>query len=114
MLIWLPRTLSTLNRPHRRSFSALISIKDVEHVAKLARLALTEEEKQIYADQLARIIENFNALKEVDTEGVEPMTGALPITNVMREDEIVAPPGREVLLRTAPAAENGYFRVPKI
>lgn len=92
----------------------MISIEDVEHVAKLARLALTDEEKVIYAKQLARIIENFNELKEVDTEGVEPFTHALPITNVMREDEIVTPPGRDVLLKTAPAAENGYFRVPKI
>jgi aspartyl-tRNA(Asn)/glutamyl-tRNA(Gln) amidotransferase subunit C len=92
----------------------VISIEDVEHVAKLARLALTDEEKVVYAKQLARIIENFNELKDVDTTGVEPFTHALPITNVMREDEIVSPPGRDVLLKTAPEAENGYFRVPKI
>jgi aspartyl-tRNA(Asn)/glutamyl-tRNA(Gln) amidotransferase subunit C len=92
----------------------VISIKDVEHVAKLARLALTDEEKELYAQQLARIIENFNELKEVDTTGIEPLSQPLPITNVMREDEIVQPPGREILLRSAPAAENGYFRVPKI
>lgn len=92
----------------------MISIEDVEHVAKLARLALTDEEKQLYADQLARIIENFNQLKEVDTSGVEPLAQPLPITNVMRDDEIVQPPGREVLLKSAPETENGYFRVPKI
>ncbi len=92
----------------------MISIEDVEHVAKLARLALTEEEKEIYAKQLGRIIENFNELKEVDTNGVEPLAHALPINNVMREDQIVSPPGKELLLKTAPAAENGYFRVPKI
>lgn len=92
----------------------MISIKDVEHVAKLARLALTDEEKEIYAKQLARIIENFNELKAVDTTGVEPMAHALPITNVMRADEVVASPGSEIMLKTAPAAENGYFRVPKI
>jgi aspartyl-tRNA(Asn)/glutamyl-tRNA(Gln) amidotransferase subunit C len=92
----------------------VISIKDVEHVAKLARLALTDEEKAMYAEQLARIIENFNELKDVDTTGVEPLAQPLAIANVMREDEIVAPPGRDVLLRTAPSAENGYFRVPKI
>lgn len=92
----------------------MISIKDVEHVAKLARLALSQEEKELYASQLARIIENFNQLKEVDTSGVEPFTHALPITNVMREDEIIPPLGREILLKTAPEAENGYFKVPKI
>lgn len=92
----------------------MISIKDVEHVAKLARLALSEEEKEIYAKQLARIIENFNELKEVDTTGVEPLAQPLPLPNVMRQDEIETPPGHEVLLKSAPAAENGYFRVPKI
>lgn len=92
----------------------MISIKDVEHVAKLARLALTEEEKVKYAEQLGRIIENFNQLKEVDTTNVEPFTQALPVTNVMREDEIKPSPSREILLQNAPAVENGYFRVPKI
>jgi aspartyl-tRNA(Asn)/glutamyl-tRNA(Gln) amidotransferase subunit C len=92
----------------------VISIEDVEHVAKLARLALADDEKEIYAKQLARIIENFNELKEVDTTGVEPMAHALPITNVMRADKVVTPPGPEIMLKTAPAAENGYFRVPKI
>lgn len=92
----------------------MISIEDVEHVAKLARLALTEEEKVMYAKQLGRIIENFNDLKDVDTTNVAPLAHALPIDNVMREDEIVTPPGRDLLLKTAPAAENGYFRVPRI
>ena len=92
----------------------MISIKDVEHVAKLARLELTEEEKTTYAKQLGDILENFNQLKELDTSGVEPMFHALPITNVMREDEIVTPPGSKILLENAPAEENGYFRVPKI
>jgi aspartyl-tRNA(Asn)/glutamyl-tRNA(Gln) amidotransferase subunit C len=92
----------------------VISIEDVEHVAKLARLALSDEEKAMYTEQLARIIENFNELSQVDTTGVEPLAQPLPITNVMREDEIVTPPGRDILLKTAPDAENGYFRVPKI
>jgi aspartyl-tRNA(Asn)/glutamyl-tRNA(Gln) amidotransferase subunit C len=92
----------------------MISIEDVEHVAKLARLALTDEEKQRFAKQLGAIIEHFNELKNVDTTGVEPMVHALPVTNVLREDVVVTPPGREVLLQNAPAEENGFFRVPKI
>lgn len=92
----------------------MISIKDVEHVAKLARLELSEEEKTKFAKQLGDILENFNQLKELDTTGVEPMFHALPITNVMREDEVVTPPGRKILMENAPAEENGYFRVPKI
>lgn len=92
----------------------MTTIKDVEHVAKLARLALTEDEKIKFADQLTKIIDNFNALKEVDTTGVEPMAHALPLYNVLREDEIVAPPGHAELLRNAPAQEKGFFKVPKI
>ena len=92
----------------------LISIKDVEHVAKLARLALTEEEKVTYAKQLSAIIGYFSELKDVDTSNIEPMAQVLPLTNVMREDKVKTPPGNAVMLANAPARENGYFRVPKI
>lgn len=92
----------------------MITVEDVEHVAKLARLALSEEEKQLYAGQLARIIDYFDQLKSVDTTGVEPLAHALSIVNVMRDDEVIAPPGRDVLLKNAPDQENGFFRVPKI
>jgi aspartyl-tRNA(Asn)/glutamyl-tRNA(Gln) amidotransferase subunit C len=94
--------------------SAVIGVKEVEHVAKLARLALTEDEKTLYAQQLGKIMDYFDQLQTVDTTGIEPLAHPLPITNVMREDEVVAPPGREVLLRNAPDKERGYFRVPKI
>jgi aspartyl-tRNA(Asn)/glutamyl-tRNA(Gln) amidotransferase subunit C len=91
-----------------------ISIKEVEHVAKLARLALTDEEKQKFAEQLGRIIDNFNEIKAVNTEGVEPLAHALPLTNVMREDKVVKSPGAQALLANAPSQENNFFRVPKI
>lgn len=92
----------------------MITIKEVEHVAKLARLALTEEEKQIFAGQLGNIIEHFNQLQNIDTSKVEPLAHALPIANVMRKDAVVPPPGSKALLANAPACENGFFRVPKI
>lgn len=91
-----------------------ISIKDVEHVAKLARLSLTEDEKKLYAEQLGRIIDNFNELSKVDTTGVEPLSHALPIVNVLREDIVKKSLGREKLMENAPATENGFFRVPRI
>lgn len=91
-----------------------ISIKDVEHVAKLARLSLTEDEKKLYAEQLGRIIDSFNELSQLDTTGVEPMFHALPIVNVLREDEVVESLGHDKLLANAPAAENGFFHVPRI
>lgn len=92
----------------------MISLADVEHVAKLARLALSEEEKKLYAEQLSRIIQHFNALAAVDTEGVEPLAHALPVVNVLRDDVVIPPPGAATLLQSAPEAENGFFRVPKI
>lgn len=92
----------------------MISIKDVEHVAKLARLSLSDQEKELYTEQLAKILDYFDELKKVDTTGVEPLAHALSIVSVMRDDEVSPPPGRELLLKGAPAAENGYFRVPKI
>lgn len=92
----------------------MIGIKEVEHVAKLARLELSEQEKALYAEQLAKIVDNFDQLAKVDTSGIEPMAQALPITNVMREDEVKPSLGRDALMANAPAAESGYFRVPKI
>jgi aspartyl-tRNA(Asn)/glutamyl-tRNA(Gln) amidotransferase subunit C len=92
----------------------MITVEDVEHVAKLARLAFSEQEKQLYAEQLARIIDYFDQLKSVDTTGVEPLAHALSLVNVMREDEVIAPPGWEVLLKNAPDQEKGLFRVPRI
>lgn len=91
-----------------------ISIKDVEHVAKLARLSLTDEEKQRFAEQLARIIDHFNELSSVDTTGVEPLSHALPIVNVLREDEVKESLGHDKLMANGPAVENGFFRVPRI
>jgi aspartyl-tRNA(Asn)/glutamyl-tRNA(Gln) amidotransferase subunit C len=91
-----------------------ISIQDVEHVAKLARLALSEDEKKLFAEQLGRIIDNFNQLSEVDTTGVEPMSHALPIVNVLREDEVKESLGRDKLMANGPETENGFFRVPRI
>ena len=92
----------------------MITVADVEHVAKLARLSLTEDEKQLYTEQLSKILDFFTELNAVDTTGVEPMSHALSVTNVMREDEVETPPGHEILLKTAPARDDAFFRVPKI
>ncbi len=92
----------------------MITVKDVEHVAKLARLSLSEDEKKLYTEQLGKIIDFFAELNAIDTTGVEPMSHALSVTNVMREDEVETPPGHETLLKTAPARDDAFFRVPKI
>jgi aspartyl-tRNA(Asn)/glutamyl-tRNA(Gln) amidotransferase subunit C len=92
----------------------MITIKDVEHVAKLARLELIEEEKEKFSKQLDAILKHMDQLNEVDTTGVEPMAHAFAIKNVMREDKIVQEFSRDEMLVNAPDEEDGFFKVPKI
>ena len=66
----------------------MITIKDVEHVAKLARLELTEEEKEKFTKQLGDVLKHVDAMNEVDTSNVEPMSHAIDFVNVMRDDEV--------------------------
>jgi aspartyl-tRNA(Asn)/glutamyl-tRNA(Gln) amidotransferase subunit C len=92
----------------------LITKKDVEHVAKLARLELSEEEKEKFTKDFSNILDYFNLLSEVNTENVEPMAQAIPMTNVMREDKVELSVAREKILANAPLEEEGFFKVPKI
>jgi aspartyl-tRNA(Asn)/glutamyl-tRNA(Gln) amidotransferase subunit C len=92
----------------------MITIKDVEHVAKLARLELTEEEKEKFTGQLGAVLEYVNQMNEVDTSDVEPMAHAIDFSNVMREDKVVYEQTKEELMKNAPYEEDGFFRVPKI
>jgi len=92
----------------------LITIKEVEHVAKLARLNLSEDEKIKFADQLGKLLDYFNQLKEVDTQNVEPMAHPVQAVNVVREDIITESCSRQEILKNAPQEEDGYFKVPKI
>ena len=92
----------------------MITIKEVEHVAKLARMALTEEEKVMFAKQLGDILEYVNELNEVNTENVEPMAHPVPASNIMREDKVSQEFTRDDMLVNAPQEEDGYYRVPRI
>lgn len=92
----------------------MITIKDVEHVAKLARLELTDEEKELYTKQLGAVLEYVNQMNEVDTSKIEPMTQVVDFVNVMREDKVVYEQTKEELMKNAPDEENGFFKVPKI
>lgn len=80
----------------------------------LARLALSEQELTTFQDQLSRILEHAGKVQALNTEGVEPTSHAIPLVNVFRRDEVIAPLSREETLSNAPAAEAGYFRVPRI
>ena len=92
----------------------MITIQDVEHVAKLARLDLTEEEKVKFSKQLGDVLKYVEQMNEVDTSNVEPLSHVVDFNNVMREDEIHYDCSKEELMMNAPEEENGFFRVPKI
>jgi aspartyl-tRNA(Asn)/glutamyl-tRNA(Gln) amidotransferase subunit C len=92
----------------------MITIEDVEHVARLARLELTEEEKVKFSKQLGEILKYAEQMNEIDTTDVEPMSHAFPVVNVFREDKVVSDFTKEELMANAPMKEDGFFRVPKI
>ena len=92
----------------------MITLQDVEHVAKLARLELTEEEKIKFTTQLGDVLKYVDQMNEVDTTGVEPMAHAIDFVNVMREDAVKYEEDKKTLMANAPYEEDGFFRVPKI
>jgi aspartyl-tRNA(Asn)/glutamyl-tRNA(Gln) amidotransferase subunit C len=87
---------------------------DIDHVAKLARIALTPEEKAAFSAQLGDVLAYIALLREADVSGVEPTAHAFPVENVWAED--VAQPGLpvEAALRNAPAQRDRMFAVPKV
>jgi aspartyl-tRNA(Asn)/glutamyl-tRNA(Gln) amidotransferase subunit C len=92
----------------------MIDRKDVEHVARLARLALSEPELERMRVELAAILEYIEKLRAVDVESVEPTSHAVPLVNVMREDEVEPSVDREAMMANAPDRVAEFFRVPRI
>jgi aspartyl-tRNA(Asn)/glutamyl-tRNA(Gln) amidotransferase subunit C len=92
----------------------MITMKDVEHVALLGRLELSEEEKLVYTEQLANILEYASVLNELDTKDVPPLAHVLPLQNVFREDKVGEHLEPETILARAPEREGRYFRVPRV
>lgn len=86
----------------------------VEHVAKLARLSLSEAEIQAFTNQISRILEHVESLNRLDTSDVPPTYHAVALQNVLREDKPHQSLQREKVLSQAPEAEAGCFKVPKI
>jgi aspartyl-tRNA(Asn)/glutamyl-tRNA(Gln) amidotransferase subunit C len=91
-----------------------ITPAEVEHVARLARLELSEPEKERMRVQLDRILAYIDKLRALPTEGVEPTSHAIPILNVMREDEVRPCWPVEAMLANAPEREGDFVRVPRI
>jgi len=91
-----------------------ITRDEVAHLARLSRLALSDDELERFAGQLDVIISAVARVQEVAAAGIPPMTHAAELANVFREDIVVPPLGADVALAQAPAAELGRFRVPRI
>jgi len=86
----------------------------VDHIAHLARLAVSEEEAADYVAKLSRILALVDELKQVDTNGVTPMAHPLAMTQRLRADEVVECDARDLFQQNAPAAESGLYLVPRV
>jgi aspartyl-tRNA(Asn)/glutamyl-tRNA(Gln) amidotransferase subunit C len=102
-------------RPHVESGAvSTLSRNDLAHLARLARLAVTDEELDRFAGQLDAVLDAVAQVGKADVDDVPPTTHAVPMTNVMRPDVVVPCLPRDEVLAAAPAAEEGRFRVPRI
>jgi aspartyl-tRNA(Asn)/glutamyl-tRNA(Gln) amidotransferase subunit C len=91
-----------------------ITMRDVEHVARLSRLALTDQEKERMRRELDGILSYIDKLRALDTANVPPTSHAVPMTNVMRDDEPRPSLAQDLMLANAPERSGEFFRVPKI
>ena len=92
----------------------VLSKEEIEHIAMLARLALTEEEKELFGMQLSSILDYMDKLNELDTKHIEPTSHVISLSNVMREDIPRDSIPREDAIANAPDRTEKFYRVPKI
>ena len=91
----------------------IISDETIEYVGILAKLELTDEEKEQAKKDMGSMLDYIDKLGELDTRGVEPMSHVLPVNNVFREDVVTNGDEREAILKNAPEEKNGMFAVPR-
>lgn len=91
-----------------------LTLAEVEHIAQLARLHLSEEEKIRFREQLSAILEYAARLQQVDTRDIPPTSSVLPPRSRLREDEPHTPLPQDKILANAPNSHQGYFRVPPV
>ena len=91
-----------------------VTTEQARHIAKLARIAMSDEELERFVPELNNILGWVEQLGEVDTEGVEPLTAVIPNKLRLREDAVTEGDRRDEVLANAPAAEHGFFAVPKV
>ncbi len=91
-----------------------ITKEEIEHIALLARLNLSAEEKDLFGSQLSGILDYMEKLNELDTKNIEPTSHVLSLHNVMRDDTPLPSIPREKALMNAPSCTEKFYRVPKI
>ena len=91
-----------------------IDIKQIEQIASLSRIKLTDDEKDIFREQLTDILGYIEKLNELDTDDVQPMAHTTSIKNVFREDQQKSSFPRQEILELSPSSANGFFKVPKV
>ncbi len=91
-----------------------VTIKDVEHIAKLAKLEFSEAEKEKFTHQFNDILRYMEQLNSVDTANVEPLAQVIELQNVFREDTVQPSTPTDEALKNAPAATDRHFKVPKV
>ena len=91
----------------------IISDETIEYVSILAQLELSEKEKEQAKRDMGRMLDYFDKLNELNTEGIEPMSHIFPVSNVFREDEVENGDQRDEMLANAPKAMDGSFQVPR-
>jgi aspartyl-tRNA(Asn)/glutamyl-tRNA(Gln) amidotransferase subunit C len=91
-----------------------VTLEDVDHIAKLARLEFTKEEKEKFTHQLNEILAYVEQLNKLDTGNVEPLSHVIDLSNVFRRDEVKPGLTTEEALKNAPAKTEKFFKVPKV
>lgn len=91
----------------------IISDETIEYVGILAKLELSDEEKEKAKHDMGAMLDYIDKLNELDTDGVEPMSHVFPVNNVFREDVVVNGDDRDNIIKNAPAKKDGSFMVPK-
>ena len=91
-----------------------LSLEDVEHVAALARLGLTDEEKRRMSEQLSSILDHISALNRLDTSAIPPTAQVIELANVMRDDVVRDSLPRQAILRNAPRTDDGFIAVQAV
>lgn len=92
----------------------IISKQEVEHIAELCRIKLTEEEKELFTKQFNDILNFFKQLDEIDTENILPTFHVLNISNIFREDAVIASLSKDKIFKNIPKKEKNFIKAPRM